>query len=316
MKRFELHRHMDASLRPSTLLELAIKHGLASGSEGLAAFKSRFMLTKPLSGLLEVLSKFELFQKVLDSPETLERIAREAVEDCAAEGIAGAELRFSPSFTCGMNGLDWTEALDAFERGLRAGLAAAPKNMRAGFICIASREFGPDKVAETVEFFMRHRSRFIGLDLAGDEEAWPCRVFERTFKPARDAGANITIHSGEASGPANIWEAIECLGARRIGHGINCVRDPKLMRHLADHRICLEICPTSNWITQSVPTLAAHPLPAILRAGIPVCINTDDPGIFDNTLDHEISVCREHMGMTDAEITECFRHAEEHTMLL
>ena len=154
--------------------------------------------------------------------------------------------------------------------------------MRAGLICIASRDCGAESVDQTMEFFLNHFDHFIGVDLAGEEEAFPCRLFEKSFKKAILRGANITIHAGEAVGPENIWEAIELLGADRIGHGVSCVKDPQLMGHLADQRICLEICPTSNWLTRSVPSLAEHPLPQILRAGIHVSINTDDPEFLES----------------------------------
>jgi adenosine deaminase len=185
--------------------------------------------------------------------------------------------------------------------------------MRVGLICIASRDFGVDEVARTVEFYLRHRDRFVGFDLAGNETDFPCRLFEEAFKPLLALGrdARITIHAGEASGPENMWEAIALLGARRIGHGLRCVEDPKLMDYLAAQRICLEMCPTSNWLTRSVDSIASHPLPRVLRAGIPVCINTDDPGIFGVTLGHERELCRTQMGMSEAEIELCNRHAVE-----
>jgi adenosine deaminase len=172
-----------------------------------------------------------------------------------------------------------------------------------------------DEVARTAGFFLRHQARFAGFDLAGNEAQYPCRLFEGAFRGLRAAGAKITIHAGEACGPENIWEAIELLGARRIGHGIASVRDPELMERLRRDSICLEMCPTSNWLTQCVPTLEAHPLPQVLRAGIPVCINTDDPGIFDVSLPGEVEVCRRSMGMTSAEIEQCFGHAERASFL-
>src|SRR5262249_7977514 len=110
--------------------------------------------------------------------------------------------------------------------------------------------------------------------------------------------------------PENVWESIELLGATRIGHGVAAIRDRKLMDYLAKHSICLECCPTSNWLTRAVPSLEEHPLPQLLRAGVPVCVNTDDPTVFAVTLPHEIQICREKMGMTEAEIQSCFAHAD------
>jgi adenosine deaminase len=313
-ERTELHRHLDVSLRTSTLLRLAQERGLEPQSTSLDAFRDRFYLRQPLSDLQAVLAQFQLFQRVLDRPEVLEQVAFEAVEDCRAEGTRNVELRFSPSFVCEFSGLRWEEALASFDRGVKRALARYPE-MRAGLICIGSRDYGAEEVDRTVEFFLQHRSSLIGLDLAGNEAGFPCRLFESSFRRAAAAGARITVHAGEASGPENIWEAIELLGARRIGHGISCVRDPKLMDHLARSRVCLEMCPTSNWLTQCVPTIASHPLPQVLKAGVPVCINTDDPGIFGVTMGYEINLCKTQMGMSEAEIARCMEHARASSFL-
>ena len=187
--------------------------------------------------------------------------------------------------------------------------------LKVGLICIATREFGPDAAADTVDFFLKNRSRFIALDLAGKESAYPCRPFREAFEPARKAGAHITIHSGEDAGPENMWQAIEDLGAQRIGHGIRCVEDPKLMAYLRDKKICLEICPMSNWLTQAVPSLEKHPLPKILRAGIPVSINTDDPGVFGTPLPEEFRLCREIIGLSEEEVDLCYAAADRHSFI-
>lgn len=310
----ELHRHLDVSVRLPTMFELAKERGLESQSTSLEAFGEKLIMRKPMSDLNSVLAQFEYFQNVLDRPDVLERIALEVIDDCYADQIRAVELRFSPGFVCGRSKLKWEDALDGFEAGVKAGLAKHP-DMKAGLICIASRENGIDSVAKTIEFYMKHQLRFIGLDLAGPEDDYPCSLFKDIFKPVVHAGAPITIHSGEGSGPENVWEAIEFLGARRIGHGTSCVEDPQLMKALAEKKICLEMCPTSNWLTQVVPDLRDHPLPKVLRAGIPVCINTDDPGIMGVTLAHEIKLCREVMGMSEAEIAQTFEHARAASFL-
>lgn len=310
----ELHRHLDVSVRLSTMLELAQERGLEAQSTSLEAFSEKLIMRKPMSDLSTVLAQFGLFQHVLDRPDVLERVAREVIEDCYQDGIRAVELRFSPGFVCRLSKLKFEDAIDGFEAGVKAGLALHP-DMKAGLICIASRDHGIDSAGKTVEFYMKHQDRFIGLDLAGPEANHPCRDFKDAFKPAVNAGAPITIHSGEGSGPENMWEAIEYLGARRIGHGTSCVEDPLLMKTLAEKKICLEMCPTSNWLTQVVSNISQHPLPKVLRAGIPVCINTDDPGIMGVTLSHEIRICREVMGMTDQEIAQTFQHAKDASFL-
>ncbi|OFZ19274.1 MAG: adenosine deaminase [Bdellovibrionales bacterium GWB1_55_8] len=304
----ELHRHLDISLRLETLLELAQERGLEGQSSSLAGFRDKVVLHSPLQDLDSVLDRFRLLQQVLDRPEVLERVAYETVHDCAREGTTAVELRFSPSFVCELNGLSWNDILDGFESGMRRALRDLPL-MQAGLICIASRNYGVDSAARTVEFYLQNRTRFIGLDLAGNEQDFPCRMFEEAFRPAREAGAQVTIHAGEATGPESIWEAIEFLGARRIGHGVSSILDGQLLEYLSEKSICLEMCPTSNWLTRAVKSREEHPLPQLLRAGVPVTINTDDPTIFGVTLPSEFEICRDRMGLTDLEIETCHAHA-------
>ncbi|MFZ9596117.1 MAG: adenosine deaminase [Bdellovibrionia bacterium] len=310
----ELHRHLDVSLRLSTLLRLAQERGFEAQSTSLQAFEQKQVLRKPLSNLSEVLAQFTLYQKVLDRPEVIEQVGFEAVEDCFREGTRKVEFRYSPEFVSEFSRLSFEDVLLAFRQGIQRGIQHYPE-MQAGLICIASRDYGAERVDQTVDFFLRHRDEFIGLDLAGNEAQFPCRLFESSFQRAKKTGARITVHAGEASGPENVWEALELLGAERIGHGIQSFQDPLLIEELKTRKICLEMCPTSNWLTQAVPSLKAHPLPLALRAQVPVCINTDDPSIFGVSLPHEIQVAREEIGLTQAEVEECQQNASHHSFL-
>jgi adenosine deaminase len=314
MAQTELHRHLDVSVRTSTLLALAQERGLEGESTSLESFKDKLILKEPMSDLTSVLATFQLFQQVLDRPDVLERVAYEVVEDCQREGLSGVELRFSPSFVCELSKLAWQDAIDGFHAGVERALRDFPK-MKAGLILIASRDYGPDAALKTMDLFLKNRDRLIGVDLAGPEDEFPCRLFEKAFRRARDEGARITIHAGESTGPENIWEAIELLGAERIGHGIACVKDPELMRTLAEREICLEMCPTSNWLTRAAPDLSKHPLPQVLRAGIPVSINTDDPAVFGCTMPGEIEICRKRMGLNQDEIAQTFACSQKHSFL-
>ena len=304
----ELHRHLDVSIRTETLLELAQERGLEGQSTRLESFRDKIILKKPLTDLRSVLSLFSFFQKVLDRPDVLERVAFEALEDCWNEGTRKIEFRYSPTFVSEYSKISWDDSLDAFYRGLQRGKHQYP-GIQAGLICIASRDYGPERVEETVDHFLKHPDRFIGLDLAGNEDQFPSRLFESSFQRALRHQAKITIHAGEACGPESIWEAIELLGACRIGHGVSSIRDPKLIATLIEKKICLEMCPTSNWLTSAVPSLKQHPLPALLRQGVAVSINTDDPGVFGVTLPQEAEICRKEMGLSPEEIEQCWRSA-------
>ncbi|MCB1032265.1 MAG: adenosine deaminase [Acidobacteria bacterium] len=316
----ELHRHLDVSLRLSTLLELARKLGLEGQSTSLEAFRRKVELRQPMESLAEVLSRFTIFQKVLSRPEDLERVAWEAAWDCHREGIRRVELRFSPSFICEDGSLTWQEALDAFEAGLERARSELP-DLSAGLIVIASRDYGPDSAARTAELYLENRHRLIGLDLAGSELDHPARLFAEAFRPVAEAKKrqpeeiHVTIHAGEAAGPESVWEALELLGAERIGHGIRAFEDPVLVEHLRLQGTCLEMCPTSNWITRAVPSLEAHPLKTALENGVAASINTDDPTVFGVTLEDEIAVARDRIGLSDEQIRQSFEHAASASFL-
>ena len=308
IRQTELHRHLDVSIRLSTLHALAQERGLVGESTSLQAFAEKILIREPMRDLGSVLDSFRICQYVLDRFDVLERVGFEACEDVIREGTQAVELRFSPTFVGEFSHISWDEQLDAFEAGLNRAKTLNP-GFKAGLICIVSRDYGLDAAEKTVDFYLKNQHRFIGLDLAGNEVDFPNSMFVKPFQRARDEGARITIHSGEALGPDTIWSAIEELGARRIGHGIAAVRDPELMQLLREREICLEVCPTSNWLTQVVPSLREHPLPQLLRAGVPVFINTDDPTLFGNTLGHEIKISKELLGLTDQEVEACFRSA-------
>jgi len=310
----ELHRHLDVSTRLLTLHELACAQGLIPSSTSLESFRRDVLITQQMTDLREVLAKFSIFQRVLATPEAIERIGFEAVEDCHREGTQWIEYRYAPLFASEYSGLSWKEVLDAFHRGISRAQKLYP-DMKVGLLCIASRDFGVEGVEKTVEFFLKEREGFVGFDLAGNEEGNPCRLFTEAFRPLRAAGVPITVHSGEACGPENIWEAIELLGARRIGHGISSIKDPLLVKTLREKKICLEQCPTSNWITRATDELKNHPLPKLLREGVPVTINTDDPGIFNCALPGEIAIARKQFGLSSEEVERCMAYALESSFL-
>ena len=304
----ELHRHLDVSIRAQTLLEILKREGKESESTPLEHFRHRLILKEPMTDLPTVLNLFQTFQKAFVNAEDCSRIAFEVAEDCWNEGTKRVELRWSPSFISEFTGIPWKEALEGFTDGLNRAKALYP-GLEAGFLGIVSRDYGLEAAQKTVQFILENKSAFLGIDLAGNEIAWPNHQFTEVFAAVRKRGIPTTIHAGEATGPAEIWDAIDRLGAKRIGHGVACIQDPVLMEELARKGITLEICPTSNWLTQCTKTIEEHPVVRILRAGVPVTINTDDPGVFGVTLHSELELCRNRLGMTDSEVTQVLKNA-------
>lgn len=333
----ELHRHLDVSFRMSTLLEWAQERGLEGASTSLESFSQKLAITEPMSDLGTALEKFNYVQKLYDRYDVMERLAFEAAEDCAREGLDSIEFRYSPGFVSKLSKLPWQEALDGICAGLARAHTVYPA-LKTRLIAIISRDLGMDSADRTLELVLKNPECFCALDLAGDEDAFPLLPYRSIFKRAKQEGVGITIHAGESKGPDHVWEAVELLGADRIGHGIGAAQDQSLMSYLRENQIGLEVCPTSNWLTGCVASFETHPLGTLLRAGVPVCLNTDDPGIFfvrggaaqpslsgvvaaergpgsgfsgygRLTLAHEISTAMTRMGIGPREIDLMKRHA-------
>lgn len=287
----ELHRHLDCSVRWSTLVELAPQVGieLASTSQGQ---KDQFLITKPMKDLASVLNKFLNAQKVLASEEILTRIAFEACEDAFNDGIRLLELRYAPTFIAdGHATLTFEKIHSALNKGIEMAKKKFP--LAVGLICIVQRT-KPYEVAEkVVDFAIDHKGSFIALDLADNEEGFAPQGFAALFQKAKKAGLHITVHSGETpNDQAAAWvkDSIEILGAERIGHGIQIVRDLNILNYVRDRKIPLEVCPISNYLTQSFDTYEAHPVRTLMNSGILVTINSDDPGVFATTLSDDYEV--------------------------
>lgn len=186
------------------------------------------------------------------------------------------------------------------------GVASEVRNslVRINMIGILSRTFGTDACHEELNALLAHHERIVALDIAGDESGYPGDLFTDHFRKARDVNWAITAHAGEAAGAASIWQAIRNLGAQRIGHGVMAIEDPALMDYLAEHRIGMESCLTSNIQTSTVPSLAAHPLKQFLAHGIAATINTDDPAVEGIEIAHEYNVAAPAAGLTQAEIEQ------------
>jgi adenosine deaminase len=234
---------------------------------------------------------------VLQTEAALERVALELGVDSAAENIDYLEVRWAPRLHL-RNRLTVADVIGA----VLAGLAAAP--LQAVAIVCAMRQDSPeDNVA-----LAREAGRFagrgvVGFDLAGDEVRYPAAPQRPAFEAARAAGLRLTCHAGEAGDPSSVEEALD-LGVERIAHGVIGARDPRIVERVRSEGVVLDLCPTANWKCKAVPSLAEHPLPRLVRAGVRCTISTDSRTVADTTLSHEFELAAA-MGMTEVELRRC-----------
>jgi adenosine deaminase len=234
---------------------------------------------------------------VLQSEAALERAALELGIDSAAENIDYLEVRWAPRLHL-RKGLTVEQVIGA----VLSGLAAAP--LRAVAIVCAMRNHTPEENVALARDAARFAGRgVVGFDLAGDEVHYPAARQRPAFEAARAAGLRLTCHAGEAGDPANVDEALD-LGVERIAHGVIGARNPQIVERIRSEGVVLDICPTANWKCKAVPSLAAHPLPRLVRAGVLCTISTDSRTVADTTLSHEFELAA-GMGLTDDALRRC-----------
>lgn len=298
----DVHRHLDGNIRAQTILDLGRQFNLSLPASTLETLLPHVQVTSNEPDLVSFLSKLDWGVKVLASLEACRRVAYENVEDAARNGLHYVELRFSPRYMAMTHHLPVDGVVEAVIAGVKEGCKAF--NVEARLIGIMSRTFGEAACEEELNALLAHRDGITALDLAGDELGFPGTLFLDHFTRARDAGWRITVHAGEAAGPESIWQAIRELGAERIGHGVKAVEDPALMDFLAEKRIGVESCLTSNIQTSTVASLAQHPLKTFLEHGVLASLNTDDPAVQGIDIQHEYHIAAPAAGLTAAQIRQ------------
>ncbi len=277
MPKVDLHRHLEGSLRLSTLLDLAQAEGIPLPEGGQLGRRVQVQAGDPRT-VANFLEKFKHQRPFYTSPETIARLTNEAVVDAAMDGVRLLELRFTPSSLARTRGYPIPEVIDWVIAGARR--AGQDTGIQTNLIASVNRH-DPLAAAETVvQAAIDRRERGIaGIDLAGDEANFPAGPFLGLFREARQSGLQICIHAGEWGGPENVREAIEVFGAARVGHGVRVLEDSRVVALAREHSTPFEVCLTSNVQSGVVPALEQHPLAAMLAAGLNVSLNSDDPGI-------------------------------------
>ncbi|MHA3115784.1 adenosine deaminase [Acinetobacter sp. ANC 4635] len=298
----DLHRHLDGNIRPQTILELGQQFQIQLPANTLPELLPHVQVMDNQPDLLSFLSKLDWGVKVLGDLEACRRVAWENMQDAAQQGLDYVELRFSPFYMAMTHQLPLAGVVEAVIDGVQQG--SRDFDIPAKLIGIMSRTFGQARCQQELDALLTHRDQITALDLAGDELGFPGELFVEHFKRARDAGWHISIHAGEAAGAGSIWQAIQTLGATRIGHGVKAVEDAKLLDYLAEHQIGIESCITSNLQTSTVTNIAQHPLKTFLEHGILATINSDDPAVEGIDIQHEYLQAAPQVGLSEAKIRQ------------
>jgi adenosine deaminase len=282
----DLHVHLDGSLRPDTLLELAKEEGVRIPVQSLPELKHFLAgLTSGVS-LPEYLKAFDLTLKVLQEREALERTAFELAEDAHRENVRYMEVRYCPALHTRRK-LTLEDTVEAVSAGLER--ARRRYGIQTGTIICGIRHLSPRLSYRLAELAVAYYGRgVVAFDLAGAEKDYPAKAHRRAFDHVVQHHVNVTVHAGEAFGPQSIAQALHYCGAHRIGHGTRLREDPEILRYVNDHRIALEMCVTSNVQTGAVDSFRSHPFRRYLREGLRVTLNTDNRLVSSTTMTLEL----------------------------
>jgi len=300
----ELHVHHVGSASPRIVAELAARHEGRSPVPADPDLLADFFTFTDFGHFVTVyLSVVDLVR----TPEDLWTLTYEVTRDLTAQNVRYAELTLTP-YTSIVRGIPAEAYCESVEDARQRAEAELGITLRWCFDIPG--ESGLPAADVTLDTALRLRpDGLVSFGLGGPEIGVPRQQFAAHFRQAVAAGLHSVPHAGESTGPETVWDAVRHLGAERIGHGISAARDPALMEHLATHGISLEVCPTSNVRTRSVPSMAEHPLPTLVRAGVPVTVNSDDPPMFGTTLNHEYEMAAGLLGLDDHGVADLARAA-------
>lgn len=295
LPKVDLHRHLEGSIRIKTLSEIGRDHGIHK--KGTGALRPLVQVGQDEPYTFEnFLSKFSTLRLFYRSPDVIGRITREAIEDAAKDNVRYLELRFTPFALSKAEGFPLDQVIDWVIEGARAG--EQMYGVKTRLIASVNRHESPD-LAEQVAWLALERKYqgIVGLDLAGNEAEFPADPFSGILKEAKQEGLKITIHAGEWGGAHNVLEAIKELEVDRIGHGVRVMEDSSAVELARESKTVFEVCLTSNYQSGVVPDLSRHPFVAMLRAGLNVTLNTDDPSISQIALSDEYRRACEVLGL-------------------
>ena len=300
----ELHVHHVGSASIRTVAELAARH---EGSTVVPSDPDKLAEYYDFTDFAHFIDVYLSVVDLLRTAEDIWTLTHDVAHDLAAQNVRYAELTLTPytSIRAGLSAEAFCEAVEDARR-----VAESELDLTLRWCFDIPGEFGIVGAEATIATALKQQpAGLVSFGLGGPEAGVPRSKFAPYFAQAQAAGLHSVPHAGESTGPETIWDALRHLGAERIGHGIAAAQDPELLKYLAATGTVLEVCPTSNVRTRSVPSLTQHPLPALVDAGVQVTINSDDPPMFDTTLTQEYEVARNLLDLDDAGVADLARSA-------
>ena len=308
----ELHLHLEGSVDPKTLSELSRRHNTPlpakenryghnedSGKELTEGDVRALYRYQDFNGFLMA---FKAVTERLRTPEDYELITYRLMEKLKAQNVIHAEVYVSVGVIF-WRGQEFDAIFEGLERGRERG--ERDFGVKLYWIFDAVRHFGVEAAERVFRKAAELRERnVIGIGIGGDENRGPAEWFLDQYAKAKDQGLHLTAHAGESAGPQSIWSALRDLKAERIGHGLTAIQDPKLMDYLAENQVAVEICLSSNLRTGCCASIETHPLPEYMRRGMLVTLNTDDPEMFETSLNGEYEVAAETFCLSNQQLTD------------
>lgn len=313
MPKVELHLHLEGTVRPATLLDLARRHGVKLPADDVEGVRRWYRFDH----FLQFVEVWLAILNCLRDGADFARVVRELGETAAAQRVRYVQVTFTPSTHQRHKGISFDEIWE----GIREGTAwvERERDVRLQFVPDIPRNFHPgsDGSAEaTAEWAIAHQKEgVVALGLGGIEAGNPPELFAEVFQHAKAQGLGSWPHAGETVGPESVWGAVRALRADRIAHGVRAVEDPDLLAYLARRRIACDICPTSNLRLGIYPSFTQHPIRKLIAAGVPVTLNSDDPPMFHTTLTDEFLTLARYQAFTAAELAALVRTGVEVSFL-
>jgi len=300
LPKVELHLHLDCSLSYAAVQQLA-------PHVSRAEYDTEFVAPNQCASLADFLSRAPRGFQLMQTEDALRLVVEDVFDQLARDRALYAELRFAPLLHL-LNGLTPEAVVATVDRATEQCIRAT--GIEARLILCTLRHFTQEQSLQTAHLVHQFQGTHVAaLDIAGDEAGFPITAHIAAFQYAIDNGIPRTAHAGEAAGPTSVWETLQAFQPTRIGHGVRSIEDTALVRHLAQHHIHLEVCPTSNVQTRTVPTYADHPIDRLYRARVPLSISTDTRTITNITLEKEYASLRNQFHWTDEDLQACNREA-------